>query len=56
VLFVRGNVAVRELPAIPIVGEREASDAGRARARKLGWSQFNDEGSGTHVGFRGLTF
>jgi DNA processing protein len=35
VLFVRGNVEVLELPAIAIVGAREASDAGRARARKL---------------------
>ncbi|MEA2719536.1 MAG: processing protein [Candidatus Eremiobacteraeota bacterium] len=35
VLFVRGNVEVLELPAIAIVGARDASDAGRARARKL---------------------
>ena len=34
-LFVRGRVDVLELPAIAIVGAREASDAGRARARKL---------------------
>ncbi len=34
-LFVRGTVDVLELPAIAIVGAREASDAGRARARKL---------------------
>ncbi|HEX3462577.1 MAG TPA: DNA-processing protein DprA [Candidatus Elarobacter sp.] len=36
-LFVRGNAYVLNLPAITVVGARDASDAGRARARKLAY-------------------
>jgi len=36
-LFVRGNVHVLNLPAIAIVGSREASSEGRARAHRLAY-------------------